>query len=89
MALPSDDSVKVLAFISDNVKEPKGTKPDHASTLVSVAKVEEDTGLAFANLPASLKAKVFKLWPVDEDNFLTGCANKKMRIAEDRVVEPQ
>lgn len=85
----NDDDVQALAFISDNETEPEGAKPDHISELRSVAQVEKATGLVISGLPAALKAsKAPQLWPVDEHDFLSGCANKKMTIESGQVAAP-
>ena len=81
VVIRSDNGVKALVFISDNTTEPAVTKPNHTSTLKSVTDVEKATGLTFSKLSPSLKAKVLdKLWPVNKDDFLSGCNSKKMKI---------
>ena len=85
----NDDDVHVLAFIYNNATEPKGAKPNHVSALRSAVQVEKATGLVISGLPADLKASpASELWPVDEGDFLLGCASRKMTIEPGRVAAP-
>ena len=82
VVIRNDDSVKVLAFILDNVTESRDSRSGPESTLrrVAVTEVEAATGLVFTKLPDDLKAgAASKLWPVEEADFVNrGC--KKMKI---------
>lgn len=81
VVIRNDDGLNVLAFVSDNVTEPKNFEPDHVSSLRSVSKIEHLTELNFTKLPAALKKKTEqRLWPVSTDDFSSGCKGKRMSI---------